>query len=617
MKNIADQKPESPKKRRSIPLWLIILCLIVTTLAVAGVGRHYFLSWKERRLVRAAHFYLETGDAKMMRAAIEKVLQLNPNNVEAFRISGQALLKEGNTKAIPWLRRAVELAPESVEDPLALADASLRFGQTQDALKVIRDTEGRAKGRADYQDLAGRVNQNMGLLAAAKPHFEEAVRLAPENPSYRLHLAVINLSSDDAAVREKARHDAEELSVGTPMRAAALRGLIVDSVRSMHTSSALAQAAELDALPDHLFSDSLMHLEVLHLVQSPEFQTRLTDVEQEASQDKEKVLPLLYWMNGNNLSMLAKDWALHLPPDFVSTVPVRLEIARSYAAFGDWKRLRFFLADERWGDFDYMRRAFLARCYRELESSDVNSKATWVEAINAAAVNGESLLVLARQAVQWGWDTEAADALWQAVSKSNRSGEALNALCQLYFSKRNTAGLYRAYALLVDRNPTNASARNNFAVFCLLLDKEKEHAMSVAQELHQADPKNPIYASTYAFALFRLKKTSEALKVMQALKPEELREPSVAAYYSAILVAAGQTDQAQEYRQLARGASLLPEEEKILNLVQEVEAKPAPVTPFVNVQPAPLPPASVKETPAQPVSTPAAPVTPVQSTPIP
>jgi len=579
MKNDADQNSElpdeSPIAKRGLPKWLVVLGICVLAITVIGAGRHFYLGWKEKRLVRASRWFLQQDKPAELRVALDRVLQLNPNNLEAFRISAQALLKEGNAKALPWLRRAVELAPNNLEDQITLADAALRFGRNQEALKVVREIEASAKGRADFQDLAGRVVQSLDQFAEAESHYAEAVKLDPNNKAYRLHLAITRLNSQDAAVRERARNDVVQLSPGDPLRAMALRALVVDAVRSMQTSRALTLAAELNGLPDHLFSDRLMYLEVLHLVKAPEFQTLLVETQEEAARTPSQVLPLLYWMNNNNLALLAKDWTQRLPQEITAPVGVRLEMARSYFTFGDWKKLRFFLADETWGDLDYLKFAYLSRCYRELEQRDTNAKSTWAQALNAAASNGDSLMALARMAVQWGWDDEASDALWQAVSKSNRSSEALNALCQFYFTKRNTAGLLRAYTLLIDRNPNDSGARNNFVIFSLLLGKDKARALSIAREIHDKEPANPVFASTYAFALYCTENPSQALEVMKALKPAELKEPSIAAYYSAILIANGREKEAQEYRELGRGATLLPEEEQILNLTP-VQIQPTP-----------------------------------------
>ena len=171
---------------------------------------------------------------------------------------------------------------------------------------------------------------------------------------------------------------------------------------------------------------------------------------------------------------------------------------------------------------------------------------------------------------------------------------------------------------MVDRNPNDAASRNNLAIFSLLLGKDKERAVNIASELYGKEPTNPVYASTYAFALFCTDKKPKAVEVMKGLKPEDLRTPSVAAYYSAFLAAVGRSDEAEEYRKLARGAVLLPEEERILNIVpvkEAPEATPAPAVVEVPVQATPAP--AVVDVPVQATPAPAAVEVPVQATPAP
>lgn len=560
--------PENPARRR-IPKWAVILIACLGLLVAAGVARHLYLAWKEHQVIRAARIYLEQGETQKLQVALDMARSLNPRNVDAARLSAQAALREGSAKALIWLRRTVELSPGSLDDKLALAEGASRFGQVQEAARVVKEIESKAAGRADYQDLAGRVAQQNGAsFAEAEAHYAEAVRLAPGNATYRMHLAITRLASPSEAMRKAAAQEVEKCSADPSLRAVALRALVMDAIKQVHMDQALKLAVELDGLKGRLFGDRLTLLEVLRLAGSPDFSTRLDEAEREAGKTPADVLALLSWMNRNKFSLLARDWVLRLPPNVTGTVDVRMEIARTYLLFGDWKKLRFFLASEQWGERDYVRRAYLARCSRELETSDRPSKLAWSEAISATDNRPDALFSLVRLAIEWKWDDEVAEALWQAVKKTDRTSEALSALGLFYMNRRQTAGLYEVYSMLINRSPGDPTIRNNFAIFCLLLDKDKAHALAVARDLHEKDPASPVFASTYAFALYCMGQNAKALEVMQALKPEELREPSVAAYYSAFLSAAGKEAQAAEYRELAKTATLLPEEARLLKIPQ-------------------------------------------------
>lgn len=581
---------------KNLPRWALVLIVGVVLLLGAGISRHSYLVWKERRLVLSARVSLQKDDLPSLNAALDRVLRLNPKNVDACRLSAAALLKVGNAKALPWLRRVVDLDPGQLDDKMKLAEAAWRFKFNPEAAKWVQTMEPVAKNRADYQDLAGRVAENFGQFEAAQRYYEEATRLDPNNRAYRLRLAIVRLGSTDSATRQAARSVIEDQVQLPELKATALRALVLDALKEVQTERALRLAEELDASPGHLFSDRLLYLQVLHSLNAPDFHTRLAETEAAAERTPEWILALMTWMNSDHLSILARDWAQRLPAESVASIPIRMEIARSYAAYGDWKRLQFFLADEKWGDSDYLKQAYLARCYRERNQTDIGSRTTWSEAVNLAGNNGESLMKLALVAQQWGWQTEAEETLWRSAMKSDQAVEALNSLCAFYFSKRDAAGLLRVYTLLVEHNPNDHVTLNNFANFSLLLNQEMDRALNIARELYEKEPNNPVYASTYGFALFRTGKNPQALEVMEKLKPEDLKTPSVAAYYSAFLDAAGRTDQAREYRQLARGVSLFPEEEKILNLnaaqpSQEAAVEPVP-TPEATATPAPEPTAT-------------------------
>lgn len=591
-----------------IPRWGLVLIGIAVLLVGAGVSRHLYLVWKERRLILSARVSLQREDYASVNAALERVLRLNPKNVEACRLSAQAMLKTGNAKALPWLRRVVELAPGRLEDELALTEAAWRFKFGYEAAKWVRTIEPKARGRADFHDLAGRVAESLGQLNEARREYEEALRLEPSNKTYRLRLSLVHLAAETGALKEQARKTLEELSAEPELKASALRALVLDAVRDVQPERARRLAEELDASPDHLFSDRLLYLQVLHAVNDPVFHRKLAETEAAAARTPEWILPLLTWMNSDHLAVLARDWVQQLPQESIAAVPIRMEIARSYAMYGDWKKLQFFLADEKWDDSDYLKQAYLARCYQE--RGDAAFRTTWSEAVNMAGSNGDFLLKLGLTARQWGWTAEAEETLWRAAMKSNKSVEALNALCPIYFEKRNADGLFRVYTLLLEHNPNDIVALNNFANISLMLDRETSRAMGIARDLYQKEPLNPVYVSTYAFGLFRTGQNRQALEAMEKLKPEELRSPSVAAYYSAFLEEAGRADQAREYRELARGTPLFPEERKWLKIPEpapapepaaEEAAAAAPAGP--NASPAPANAAPAVETPV-PAATP-------------
>ena len=109
-----------------------------------------------------------------------------------------------------------------------------------------------------------------------------------------------------------------------------------------------------------------------------------------------------------------------------------------------------------------------------------------------------------------------------------------------------------------------ATAQNNLAQLSLLLNVNPEHAHELAEKLHQKDPTNPVFTSTYGFSLYVKGRSQQAVKVMSELKPDDLHRPAIAAYYGIFLVAAGDKSKAAEYLERGSEAPLLPEEKLLL-----------------------------------------------------
>jgi len=117
---------------------------------------------------------------------------------------------------------------------------------------------------------------------------------------------------------------------------------------------------------------------------------------------------------------------------------------------------------------------------------------------------------------------------------------------------------------LLEIEPDDQAVQNNFAQVALLLKADLERAHKLAFDLHQQQPTNPAFATTYAFALFRQGKTAQALAVMNELTPEQISDPSVSLYYGIFLVASGDLEKARPFLQSAEKAPMFPEERQML-----------------------------------------------------
>jgi predicted Zn-dependent protease len=112
-------------------------------------------------------------------------------------------------------------------------------------------------------------------------------------------------------------------------------------------------------------------------------------------------------------------------------------------------------------------------------------------------------------------------------------------------------------------NPEDLIAANNCASLGLLITGDST-ARRLATKLHTEHPANAAFAATYAFALHTDGKTAEGLKVLASLPEAQLRNPAIATYYFVMLVENGEVERAQSYLEIARTATLLPEEQQLL-----------------------------------------------------
>jgi predicted Zn-dependent protease len=225
-----------------------------------------------------------------------------------------------------------------------------------------------------------------------------------------------------------------------------------------------------------------------------------------------------------------------------------------------------------WGSIDYLRSALAARASRELrEESD--AAAQWGEARQKVSNAPKQALTLAEVVQKWGWRDEAIELLWIAAKDPANGDDALQALYTYFAANKATQDLYRVLLHRQDLRPNDRAIQNNVAQLSLLLNLNVERANKIARDLHDSEPKNAVYASTYAYALHAAGDSKKAEKVLSTLTPEQLREPEIAAYYGIILAGAGEHGRAAEFLDLSEKAGLLPEERALVEKARRTLAR--------------------------------------------
>lgn len=537
----------------------------VIVLLVAGgvLGHRSFRNWQQRRLVAQANAFVNEGDYKHASLNARRLLQINPESVEACRIMARLAEKAGLRSAIEWRRRVMELGAAAPGDLLALARDGVRFDERAITELAISRLPESAKTTAEYHALLADIAFAKRDGVEMERQLSEAHRIEPANKDYTLRLAALRLGSNDYAMSVRGKETLVELQSEPALRRDATRYLAEDALRHFDFKEALRLARQLDGFPEKNFTDRLVLLAAMHAASDPGFQSLLEELQTVAADDPERAAALMTWMNIHQMSTLTIAWSAKLSPSVIGSKLVPIALSDAFVAVRDWSGLQRLVKSGNWGALDFIRNALSARALREL-GNEPDSAAQWNEAVKKVTASPPYILMLAETVEKWGWRNEAIDLLWLAAKDPLKGDDALVTLYRYFAQKGETQNLYRVMLHRSELHPDDRNIQNNIAQLSLLLNLNMDRGQKIARELFEKEPANAAYVSTYAFALYSQGDFKGAVKVLGALTDEQLHQPDVAAYYGIILAAAGDQARAGEFLDLGEKATLLPEEKALL-----------------------------------------------------
>lgn len=545
---------------------------IIILLVVGGIfGHRSFRRWQERRLVAQANALVNEGDLKRASLDGRRIMQINPDSAEGCRVMARIAERAASAAAVEWRRRAADLTG-SAADLLALARVAIRFEDNANRDYALGRLPESAKTTAEYHAIAADLAAGKRDSAEAEQHLREAVRLDPANKEYALRLGVVELTSNDRAMRDHGRSLLTQLQADPASRREATRRLAEDALRRSDFDEATKQARLLQDYPDREFTDRLLLLSALHGNIDPGFGEFMQQLQTEAAEKPEKAGELITWLNAQQMPAAAISWASQLPPSVINTKAVPIALSDSYIAARDWAGMRRMVKNGNWGSLEFLRNALAARAEREL-GDESESAAQWAEAIKNIGSDGKQAVTLAEIVQKWGWRDQAVELFWVAAKDPAKGDDALQALYSYYAKNGSTQDLYRVLVHRREFHPNDLNIQNNVAQLSLLLNLNPDQGQRLARDLYEKDPKNPAYASTYAFALYTQGDTKKSLGVFRAMTDQQLHQPEIAAYYGVVLAAAGEHDRAAEFLALGENAQLLPEEHALIEKARRTLAR--------------------------------------------
>jgi cytochrome c-type biogenesis protein CcmH/NrfG len=544
-----------------IILWTVGLIVV---LSVGGVvGYKQFRAWQQRRLIAEANGLIVRGDYRRASLDARRLLQINPESAEACRILARLSEVAGSRSALEWRRRVMELGVATPNDLILLARAAVRYddkGTTEVALAKLPES---AKKTADYHALLADIAYAQRDGIEMEHQLSEAARLDPANKDYTMRLAALRLGASDSSVRAEGKDKLLELQKDPALQRDATRYLAEDALRQRNTLTALELARQLDSLSNKTFADRLLLLTALDAAKDNGFAAFLEEMKSSSADDPERAAAIITWLNMHNRAADAIAWSAQLQPGIIGQRMVQISLSDTYVTSKDWNGLQRLVNSGNWGTFDFLRSALHARASREL-GDEPESAAQWNDALKKVAGDPRQAMTLAETVEKWGWRAEAIELLWIVAKDPTKGADALRALYGYFAKNGDTENLYRVILHQLELRPNDRNVQNNFAQLSLLLNLNVDRGQRLAREVYESDPKNPAYASTYAFALHAAGDAKKGLKVLEALTPEQLHDPPIAAYYGILLAAVGDQGRAGEFLDLGEKATLLPQEKALV-----------------------------------------------------
>jgi tetratricopeptide (TPR) repeat protein len=554
-----DLKPKPGLSRR----WLVVGGGVLLVVLASG---GWLLFQEQRR-----HMYLRNGREALARLAIEdalffsaKAVKADPQGVDASRLMADALAAAKAPESVFWRARVAILEPSKIENYLAWAQAALDLGRSDWAAEALSKAPKAAENRADWQNLMGGAQTNLGQLGEAEQHFERALELEPANSLYAVNLASLRLSYPDPAVVARARQELRQLSASKSAGRFALEALTKEALHQRDLENARLYSSELGERSDQNWGDRLLELNAIF--QTAGFKNRLADLQQKSVSDLGNRIALVYWMIGHGLAKEVTQWITERGKSV--PVPLQMALADAYGAQQDWPELREMLEPADWAANDFLREALLARC----EWNQPAFQDRWQEALRSVKEDPQKRFQLGQLASGWGWYDEASQLLWGVADTSPiLHSSALGELWRIGVLEKNTAAMLKVAAARYHDSPESAGTRNNYAFLLLLLGLDAGRAQELAKEAWTAAPLQPDVASTYAFACHKDGRTEDGIKAMEHLAESYRSEPWIALYYAALLADEGHNEEAARYLARSDGSPrLLPEEQA---LVKEIKSK--------------------------------------------
>lgn len=545
-------------------------CILVALCALGGAGYYVarkhawptYERWREARLNRMARDFFAQGRYDETLVTVRRNLTQNQRNLESWQIGVQAAKAKNAPDAVYYQSRLTGLR-KTLDNQLELIRLALQYKAYRYALDTINDIVPQAKNSADFHRLAADTYLVIGRRSAAKYHLYSLLELRPDNRTAALEVAEIELLEDTDRKRPELREKVATFTRDPELGTRASLILLRDANARSHGADSARYASQLQAATSLSPAERVMVLEGLVLGaadRAADYQRRM---ESDFAGDPDGAATFLFFLHRKERSNEARTWFETLPESTRSHPRVQRAVSESLLVLRDWSRLDQITAGSKWVDDEYLRYAFITFSARQRERANEANQA-WKLAMIEAGDNVRNVTGLLERAHRWGWEAEKHDLINRLFALMPRNEKIAQSLIAWEREQGKTANLNRLFARLVEANPQDRQAKNNFAYTSLLLDSNVSRALLLAREVYQAEPRNPFYVTTQAFALYKQGKAEQAMELLESLGAGALSTPERALLRGVLRAANGDAEGAVDFLAGLDAPRLLPEERKLL-----------------------------------------------------
>lgn len=573
---MADPFQPITKSRHAPPFkrWLWCGLLFALVVVLAWPSYLYFRSYRYEQLLEQAHEELKQGATPQANFHLRVLVANFGEDDRTYAALSKYASLLNRPEAAAWMEKAIQLNPEKTDYRVAHTLALLQFNQLAAAEKNLTQWPEAQRETVAYYQAQAAVAFTRGHWEQAAPFLKKIVALEGPTPLHQNNLAKAQLHSDIPTVVEQARLTLEEQLKDDRLAWQAGQALLQDALRRENTGQAQGWMARLRTLPRTSVNQDLLLLEVGTQLGAHADEQRAADLAsalERWQQTPDAAARLIGWMAANGLSDEAIHWSQSLDPLLQEEYPVafavgeaRLKLKRIGDVFSSYE-------GKPWSRYDEQRHLLLARASALQTPEQTASENLHLQrAIEIAAREEFGLLNLERILQTWRWSAALEPVWWRLLEKRQQVPRALLSLYQWYEHQKDYSKMLQLAEFELGLDPNNVAAANNYAYLSLLLGRNRERAIQLAQDVYARHPDQPNLAATYALALYEEGKFEAAWKALQTLSTDQRRKASNQLLYARILAGRNDMREARNALQPVDKMELIPPE---LSHYQALEKK--------------------------------------------